>query len=97
MFKKHAPKNQPRRYLTYPAIPNKGGRLIPDPRPQVPSEPRLRKTSEPGLRGLAPDEDGLVPLEELWKLLQRLGSFKAGDVPGIAKGSPKDRRFVDGL
>ena len=66
-------------------------------RPGTELDIRLRKTSEPGLRGLVPDEDGLVPLEELWKLLQRLGSFKAGDA--IAKGSRKkgDPRFVDGL
>mmetsp|Transcript_68770 Transcript_68770/g.151480 ORF Transcript_68770/g.151480 Transcript_68770/m.151480 type:complete len:367 (-) Transcript_68770:64-1164(-) len=44
---------------------------------------RLRKTSEPGLRGLAPDEDGLVPLEEVWKLLQRLGSFKEMELRNI--------------
>eukprot|EP00435_Cladocopium_sp_Y103_P006796 s4875_g2.t1 len=56
---------------------------------------RLRKTSEPGLRGLVPDENGLVPLEEVWKLLQRLGSFKAGHAPGIVKGCSNLKKISD--
>ena len=89
---KQGRKNKPRcypqqqRWETHPGTPE----LNPHRDPI-----RLRKTSEPGLRGLAPDEDGLVPLEEVWKLLQRLGSFKAGDC-AIAKGccSPTKRSQI---
>ena len=38
---------------------------------------RLRKPVEASPVPLVADENGMVPLEESWKLLKSLGSFKA--------------------